>query len=164
MCRVTRFRFSCSQDCEFFVFVIPSPVNWGSSVNRMSGWICSLSYSSSQNFTQLIWSSGKRCSTLCSCDTDRNHRGIKFSIPVSVYTIRPGNSAYTRATLYFCQNFTFFTSLFRFCSRSLEGTSAYVLKSFAKCISLPLFHNSRSNMSIAETLHEMHVGISNLHF
>jgi hypothetical protein len=51
-------------------------------------------------------------------DADKNHRGIHFSIPVSVLQQSSGNSACTctRAFLHSCQNVTCYTPLFTFCT------------------------------------------------
>jgi hypothetical protein len=50
--------------CGFLVLVIPSQVNWASSVNRILCGICSCGCSHTRNCTQLAWVVGKRCCTL----------------------------------------------------------------------------------------------------
>jgi hypothetical protein len=76
----------------------------------------------------------------------------------------------TRHSLRCCQNTIFPTpSLFTFCIRSWEGTrlpqrSVYVLRCFAmwnssKRIPFPEFNYNSLNISTAETVYEMHVGV-----
>jgi hypothetical protein len=73
--------FLCTHGCEFLVLVVPSRINWASSLNRISCKVCNCSYSHSQNGTWLAWPLGSGC-FLFRGDTGRNHHGAKLSIPV----------------------------------------------------------------------------------
>jgi hypothetical protein len=102
-------------------------------------------------------------------DTDINHHGAKFSVPVTVL--------YQLSWKFFVCLYLGFAALQpehrlptpSFCIRSWEGSSlpqssVYVFKGFAmwnsaRWILLPVFRHSSPTVSIAESVHKMHVNV-----